>query len=967
MGKAIVYCHRCSVILREDAFERGKAVRKGDLSACAPCAKELGIPIPPPARTQDPSSAALRRVQAKPSMSTPKLPIPPVPGETAEAEAPPDRRKKILLIAGSAAGGIVAAVALVLLLVGRSKPPPATAAATPPEAAAAAAPLSPPPAGPMKPEEVALETAHEFAKDHPEDVAGQVREYDKVRWEFDGTPAAKEAAKVLEELKGRLRGRLETDLAALEKEIEGPLSREEFGAVLGTIEEARNRLESQDWKLALDRRIREIRDRARVLFAEVGKKVAQAPEERAKALQRVRGWGIESYVADFEESFPAVADAARPAEAAPPKPKGPPIPVETRPRSEEGKAWLARWEQAMAKAAARDYAAALGEIGRAAGALREDETRAEAEQDAKDLKALEALLAGTVDAFLKKPRPGLSLETVGGGKVSGRVVQVDGDRVELLGDPRKASSFVEWVEVRAVSMAPLMRGQRPEPRILAIYLLLDGEIEPAKAELGEKLDGVPPKYWAWAPGAREKAARPDRVEAAARELYYLAEREYRALETRAQAAAKYTSLKNDYAVASVVRKNLERILRRSTAGEEYYLAVADLHWEGTFGLRKDGRLETREDTAPHLANHNGVEFQFGVLPGKTYRCWVLAGGCCLEAFTFLWQATELGGTHPRTGKKISLDPGGPYADTVRPFVRNAKALHSQHAARGEKKSASRWEWVELPLPKYAGPGVKRVRLMTEQRGFGIAAVFVSCGPARKAPPSESEIKELEKARGADAISLPVDADLVGHWGLDEGEGTAVEDLSGNGRGGKLAKAAAWSAGKVDGALVFNGKDTAVTVADAEELRITGDMTVAFWVRKKASGGDWQRLVGKGDEKIRNYGVWTGGGEGGGNKVLFQQYDAGAQTVLQLFSEKSLKPGQWHHVAAVLEGDRATIYLDGAKDAAGTRTGTPGTSNAPLTIGYASLHAWFAGSMDDVRLYRRALSADEVAGLFGLGR
>ena len=102
-------------------------------------------------------------------------------------------------------------------------------------------------------------------------------------------------------------------------------------------------------------------------------------------------------------------------------------------------------------------------------------------------------------------------------------------------------------------------------------------------------------------------------------------------------------------------------------------------------------------------------------------------------------------------RTLPLEPGGTAAMTLKPAVKGLKPAHP----KGEPKKPSRWEWVELPIPKIAAPGARRIRFLTDQRGFAIAAVVVSA--TRSKPPSEPEAAELAKARALDATPA---------WALD---------------------------------------------------------------------------------------------------------------------------------------------------------------------------------------------------------
>ena len=94
----------------------------------------------------------------------------------------------------------------------------------------------------------------------------------------------------------------------------------------------------------------------------------------------------------------------------------------------------------------------------------------------------------------------------------------------------------------------------------------------------------------------------------------------------------------------------------------------------------------------------------------------------------------------------------------------------------------------------------------------------------------------------------------------------------------------------------------------------------------------------------------------------------------MHSSAILTDGRWHLVTGTLDAatDHATLYVDGvaAHDSSTTFAGvTPGPISIPLTVGrmyrvgWATPTNYFHGSLDDVRLYRRPLSASEVLALY----
>jgi len=78
-------------------------------------------------------------------------------------------------------------------------------------------------------------------------------------------------------------------------------------------------------------------------------------------------------------------------------------------------------------------------------------------------------------------------------------------------------------------------------------------------------------------------------------------------------------------------------------------------------------------------------------------------------------------------------------------------------------------------------------------------------------------------------------------------------------------------------------------------------------------------------------------------------------------------GQWHHVAFVVDASGGWLYVDGALKASRGWTGAPGAASTiqELSIGRypGTTKPYFPGSIDDARIYNRALSATEVSILY----
>jgi len=839
-------------------------------------------------------------------------PSPPPP-----PHSPTDRRKRLLLLVGGAGGAIVVLILVLLLVFRRGGTVPAPMAEqTPisriPENKAVTPDVTPP----ESKEDAAradLEKARTFARTHPEDLSAQQRRFTDTVWKWEGTEAAREAAKEAAAVKSTILQKVSAWMAELEGQIQGLLETKQYAAAERKIEELKKAHDLPEWRLAAEKRASEVFILGK-READGGKKAESTPEGK------------------------------------------------TKPSSEDARTYLAKWELAAARATARDFGGAIAELEPTAAALKDAEVKQDLEFDVALLRKVAAVHKEVRDDLTQRPRGfGISVSVRDGKsdakRISGAILQIDGDRVEVR--VGKTSEFVEWADVTAATFAEFAQRGKFEPAVLAALCLLEGEVEPARAFETE----LPARWWTIATGARAKIPKPDPSEKNARDLYVAAEKAFRSMDTLAAAVENYRTLRSDFASSALVRKYSERIARRSDAGRDYYFSAADFRAEGTMQLAKAGRIESTKDSDDRDTLLNSAEIEFAVLPGPTYRCWLQVGACCEETFFFYYQGTELTETDSKTKKKLACEPGSTYAVPIKPPIRNLKRTHEEHKVKGAKvhpKTAARWEWIEITLPKYAGPGAKKLKFMTNQAGFSIGGASVSS--TRKAPPPEAEVKEMEKLKLLDEPPMIIDPDLVGWWTFEEASGDRATDLSGKNHEGKFVGAVERSEGKIGRGIQFGGGNSGVEVADAEDLRLSGSLTMDFWVKRTAESDDYVCLLGRGTPEQRNYGLWL---EPRSKKILYQHYGQAGET--QFFAKKLFEDGQWVHLAATLDATTAKVYYNGKLDNQEARKSTPYTPPAPLGIGNAIWHTGLKGAMDDVRLYRRALTDEEIRSVYQSGR
>ena len=208
--------------------------------------------------------------------------------------------------------------------------------------------------------------------------------------------------------------------------------------------------------------------------------------------------------------------------------------------------------------------------------------------------------------------------------------------------------------------------------------------------------------------------------------------------------------------------------------------------------------------------------------------------------------------------------------------------------------------------------------------------------------------------------------VVGIWLFNEGKGDIAQDSSENGNDGKFVGDPQWVDGKFGGALEFDGA-THVEIPDAEILRLGKEQTVTGWIYLTEEPTGWHRIVGKGADPNRNYGLWVWDT----NHLLFQIYGAAnCNAYNPNFDDKeSLAPtGEWTHMAGTYDGEEIKLFVNGVEVEAVTAVCEiePNQSEEPLIFGNFQDAYFYTGILDEVGIFREALSGDEINNIMSKG-
>lgn len=218
------------------------------------------------------------------------------------------------------------------------------------------------------------------------------------------------------------------------------------------------------------------------------------------------------------------------------------------------------------------------------------------------------------------------------------------------------------------------------------------------------------------------------------------------------------------------------------------------------------------------------------------------------------------------------------------------------------------------------------------------------------------------------IAGPTDG-LSHYYRLDDlSGGTAADAISD--ADGELRNSVTATEGQLEAAALLETNSDYLTVPDRESLDLTNTFTLVAWINTNVEQISFARVLSR-EQSGRGNRQYNLGFTRGGRRVR-AVVDTTETESVEVTGNSDRTDGNWHHVVVTFDAAEAfRLYVDGSR-VDQTSVTAPTVSRASDVVFGGIAHTpdqnlQYAGKLDDVRVYDRALSADEVSNLYNATR
>lgn len=318
---------------------------------------------------------------------------------------------------------------------------------------------------------------------------------------------------------------------------------------------------------------------------------------------------------------------------------------------------------------------------------------------------------------------------------------------------------------------------------------------------------------------------------------------------------------------------------------------------------------------------------------------------------------------------VTITPGPFYNNTIPPVISNIQVVSDTAEATvtwtTDKPSTSKVDYG--PTSAYENGSVNNTSLVTshtiELAGLTQGALYHY---------KVTSVDGYGNSSSSSDLVFTTSSNLKALYSFDEGVGTIVNDSSGSKNDGTI-NGATWTTGKIGGGLSFDGIDDSVSVPRMNYKEVS----ISAWFYKNANDTTYADAIFGAYKWNLNSQYRQGfdlrfyqGAPDTLTFVLVTKNGDGTTTTRIARKDLGNSVGKWYHAVGTyntMKGEQK-LYVNGLLVA--TQTHPVGNTIVPLTsypdmrVGYSRVNkGYFSGIIDDVRLYNRALSSQEIQNLY----
>ncbi|MFZ3031617.1 MAG: LamG domain-containing protein [Candidatus Moraniibacteriota bacterium] len=223
-----------------------------------------------------------------------------------------------------------------------------------------------------------------------------------------------------------------------------------------------------------------------------------------------------------------------------------------------------------------------------------------------------------------------------------------------------------------------------------------------------------------------------------------------------------------------------------------------------------------------------------------------------------------------------------------------------------------------------------------------------------------------------AVSQPqgtgrLDSGLAGYWKLDDGSGTSITNSATIGGTTSLTGTPSWTTGQIGSAVDFDGVDDTAAVTYNTAFTSSNALTYSFWAKPDLNEGNGilGSLNGENGSAYNFIIIDNNGAQLGTPLISLLRNIGGTATRSVQFT---YPVSTWFHYTYTYDGANERVYINGAQAGEWAQTGSF-ASNTEYGLVFGRAHTtaiqYYDGALDEVRMYNRPLSSDEVSQLYRL--